>query len=50
MIAVTRSPTFIFATISSQPLITWPWPSVNENGVFLSRELSNFVPSVSQPV
>jgi len=43
-------PTFMPATPSSQPLITMPAPSLNSSGSPRSSELSNFLPSVSQPV
>ncbi len=50
MISVRRSPTFIPATPSSQPLITWPRPRPNSNGSLRSRELSNFRPFSKVPV
>ena len=47
-------PTFIVSTPSSQPLMTRPMPTGNENGCPRSTELSNFLPlapfSQSQPV
>src|SRR6266536_39111 len=50
MISVRLPPTFMPTTPSSQPLMTWPPPSAKENGRPLSLELSNFLPSLSQPV
>ena len=38
-------PTRIEATPSSHPLMTWPTPRVNSNGLLRSTELSNLVPS-----
>ena len=50
MISFRLPPTFMPATPSSQPLITWPAPSWKANGWLRSRLESNFVPSFSQPV
>ena len=43
-------PIFIVASPSSHPFITCPTPSVKVNGLSLSRELSNLVPSSNVPV
>src|SRR6185437_15203390 len=44
MIKVRLPPTFMLATPSSQPLMTWPSPIGNSNGSCRSTELSNFLP------
>jgi hypothetical protein len=44
MVSTRVPPTFIPATPSSQPRMTWPPPSANSNGSLRSFELSNLVP------
>src|ERR1700687_930980 len=50
MVSLRLPPTFMPATPSSQPLITWPAPSLKRNGRLLSRLESDLVPSTSPPV
>src|ERR1700674_4164211 len=49
MVSLRLPPTFMPATPSSQPLITWPAPSLKRNGRLLSRLESNLGPPTSQP-
>ena len=50
IVSVRVPPTFIPFTPWSHPGMTSPAPRRNSNGSFRSRELSNFVPSMSVPV
>ena len=47
IVSKARSPRLMEATPMSQPDITCPTPRVKLNGEFLSRDESNFFPSVN---